>query len=246
MMSLLLGLSACMPGIPDVGLPEAASEGLVQQLNARREGMSNLSALARLRMERKGRKRAFDSVGVLVAKDKGLKIEAYDPLGAPLVTLLWQRDAEPLVSIGGERAVNAGGFGVERLLGMSIDLRDLMAVLTGNVPEDAVSHTPRVFCDERGRCVVEARHEGIVRRSWLDIDSGRGSVLRSYELYNSGRLAFRARFENLKPFSGRLMPMRIEIENPERKVALTIEYEDVELNSPMGDDLFYMPDEEAP
>lgn len=240
---VIFGVAACRPGIPDLGMPEVPAETLVQQLDSRREGLSSLNALAGLRIERKGRKRAFDAVGVLVDRDMRLKIEAYGPLGEPLITLLWLGEG-PLVSIRGERAVNAAGPVMERLLGMSIDVKELAALLSGNVPRNAVSGGVRAFCGKTGSCVLEARQGGLVRRSWMDM-SGGDPALRSYELFNSGGLVFRARFERYEDISGYLMPMRLIIENPERKVALTLEYEDVELNKPLGDELFPMPEEGA-
>ncbi len=240
---LLLGLAACRPSLPDPGMPEAPAETLVQQLDSRRTGFSSLNALGGLRLERKGKKRAFDTVGVLVDGDRRLKIEAYGPLGEPLITLLWLGEG-PLLSIRGEKAVNAAGPVMDRLLGMSIDVKELAALLSGNVPRCAVAGGVRAFCGKTGFCVVETKQGGLVRRSWMDMSGGR-PALRSYELFNSSGLVFRARFERHEDISGYLMPMRLIIENPERKVALTLEYEDVELNKPLGDELFPMPEEGA-
>jgi hypothetical protein len=65
-------------------------------------------------------------------------------------------------------------------------------------------------------------------------------------VYRGNSLAFSARFdygaqagEEERP-PGYLLPMRIRLENPARKISLTLEYEDAEVNAPVDDGEFVL------
>lgn len=232
--------AACRPGGPDIGLPEVPAHDLVSALKQRERAFSTLSAVAGVQVERNGRRRAFDTAGILLDDGKRLKIEAYGPLGDPLFTILWT-DQAPLVRVGGGgNAVNMG-IGMERILGMDMDKEELSAVLSGHIPAKAFSSQSRAFCGP-AECIVEFLDGDNVRRVYLTS----GDLLPAvYEVYNRGSLLLRARFENFETASGYAMPMRVIIANSGKKTLLTIDYADVTINSALADEAFTMPREGA-
>ena len=60
----------------------------------------------------------------------------------------------------------------------------------------------------------------------------------SSELYRSGSLIFRARFERLQAASDYSIPMRVVIECPDKKLALTVSYDQVDVNVPVSGEAF--------
>lgn len=230
--------AACRPGRPGISLPEVPAHDLVSALEKRERAFSTLSAVASVQGERKGRRRSFETTGILLDDGKRLKIEAYGPMGDPLVTILWT-DQAPVVRVAGQvNAVNMG-IGMERVLGIDIDKEELSAILSGNIPSKAFSSRSRAFCGP-AECIVEFFGKDDVRHMHLIASTLLPAV---YDVYNGSSLVLRARFENYETVSGYPMPMRVIIESPSKKALLTIDYADVAINSALADDAFTMPGE---
>lgn len=259
---LLLGFSGCVLKKPEINLPEAPSEELVQALELRRRSFSGLKAMASVQVTRKGRKRSYDTVGVVLESQSKLRIEAYGPLGQSLLALVWD-GKEPLVRFSGEDAVRRPGqFGLERLLGVGIEMGDLCAVLSGNIPDSAGTSDAKAFCGparlpdgqarpaggQDGVCAVELRRGEITRRAWMthpQSGAAGGVKLTMYEVYSAESLLFRVKFEQQETISGYTLPMRVVIEHPEKKVTLSVVYGDVDMNVPIDESLFTLPAGEA-
>ncbi len=245
---LFLSFSGCVLKIPEIGLPEVPAGELVRALEQRRLSFSGLKAVASVQVMRKGRKRSYDTVGVVLASQNKLRIEPYGPLGQSLLVLVWD-GKEPLLRLAGQDTVmRPGQFGLERILGVGIEMRDLCAVLSGNIPDTAGTAGAKAFCGRDGVCVVELRQGESVRRAWMKRpqsgDDG-GAKVTAYEAYRSRSLLFRAKFEQVETISGYPLPLRVIIEHPDKNVYLIVTYNDVDVNVPVDESLFTLPAGEA-
>jgi hypothetical protein len=64
--------------------------------------------------------------------------------------------------------------------------------------------------------------------------------IESGERYRGDDLVYTARFDSQEMIGGYLFPKRVTVENADRKTALTIEYQDVEVNVPIEDSAFLL------
>ena len=127
---------------------------------------------------RKGRKRAFDNVGIVLASQDRLRIEAYGPLGQSLLTLVWDGREVLLRLPGQDRVVRPGAAGLERLFGAGLDVQELCSALAGNVPPVPVSAAVSAACGRGDLCELTIRQGDLVRRvQVVNHPSGSGQVL---------------------------------------------------------------------
>jgi outer membrane lipoprotein-sorting protein len=243
-----LSFSGCAVKKPEITLPEAPAGELVRALDLRRQSFSGLKAVASAQVVRKGRKRSYDTVGVVLEAQRKFRIEVYGPLGQSLLVLVWD-GKEPVLRFSGQDAVmRPGPFALERLLGVGMEMSDLCAVLSGNIPDTAATAGAKAFCGQDGSCVVELRQGEITRRAWIKRSQigATGEVkLTMYEVYRAESLLFRATFEQVETISGYPLPMRVVLENPDKNVSLAVAYNDVDVNVPIDESLFTLTDGEA-
>jgi len=237
-------LFACFPKKPESPLPAVPALPLMQALEQRRQMFAGLKAVASVETVRAGRKRSYDTVGIVIEGQQRLRVEAYGPLGQSLVTLVWDGD-EVLLRLDDGRVLMPGPAGLERMLGVAMDAGELCAVLAGNLPAAVSSKEARAFQGPDGGPVIELS-EGDLLRRWYVLLSGPGPEqsirITTSELYRSGKLVYRARYEQAGPSSRYVMAKIVRIENPGRKVSLTVEYNEMEVNVPLGDDAFKLSD----
>mgnify|MGYP001590887754 FL=1 len=240
-LAVVLFSSACLPKKPEISLPEVPAVELARSLELRQQAFSGLKAIAAVQAVRKGRKRAYDTVGIVLQARKKLRMEVYSPLGQSLLTLVWDGQDVKLRRGNEDQVLMPGQMAIERLLGAGVDITELASVLSGNIPAIAGRSRVRAFCGSGGVCIVEIGQGEIVRRVGVS-DPAHGAEgtfrITSYELYQSDRLVFRTGFENFETMAGYQLPLRVILENPDNKVSLTIEYADVEVNVPVDDALF--------
>jgi hypothetical protein len=236
-------LFSCFPKKTEIPLPEVPALPLMQALEQRRQMFAGLKAVASVETVRSGRKRSYDTVGIVIEGQQRLRIEAYGPLGQSLVTLVWD-GADVLLRLDDGRVLMPGPAGLERLLGVAMDAGELCAVLTGNLPAAVSSKEARAFQGD-GSTVIELSSGDLLRRwSVLLSDPGPGQSIRitTSELYRSGKLVYRARYEQAETLSRYLMAKVVRVENPGKKVSLTVEYNEMDVNAPLGDDAFKLLD----
>jgi hypothetical protein len=241
-------LFACLPKQPPIPLTEVPAGPLLQALDERRQSFTGLKAVAGFEAVRKGRKRSFDNVGIVLASQDGLRIEAYGPLGQSLLVLAWNGTEVLLRLPEQDRVVRPGAAGLERLFGAGLDVQELCAALAGNIPPVPASAVVSAACGRGDLCEVTVRQGDLVRRvQVVNHPSGSGSILTPVisELYRSGKLVYRARFEQVAEIAHYLMPRVVIIENPEKKFSLTVGYTDVDVNVSIDRSLFSLSDEEA-
>ncbi len=228
-------------------MTEVPAGPLLQTLEQRRESFTGLKAIASVEVVKRGRKRSLENVGIVLDAQRRFRIEAYGPLGQSELALVWD-GKEVLARLpGNDRVVRQGPAGLERLLGEGVEVRDLCALLSGSIPMSVPPPDARLFCGRNNECMLELSRGEIVHRVGVVLPSGPGQVpsLVSQELWSSGKLVYEARFGRTTEIAHYPMPMHVVIEYPDKKLLLTIDYSDVEVNIPIGDEAFLLSDAEA-
>ncbi len=236
-------LVACAPKQPEISLPAIPARPLIEALEQRRMAFAGLTAVASADAVRSGRKRSYDTVGIVIDGQRRLRVEAYGPLGQSLLSLVWD-GAETLLRLEDGRVVRPGPAGLERVLGMAIEGGELCAILTGNIPEGVSASAAEAFRNNDGSALVVLRQGRSERRiSVILPEAGPAADARivADELYRSGRLAYRVRYGAMERAPQYLIAKTVEIESGENKTSLSIVYNDVEVNAPLPDDAFILP-----
>lgn len=242
-------LFACAPKKPEMPMTEVPAGPLLRALEQQRHSFRGLKALASVQIQRLGNKRTLESVGIVLDGQRRLRMEAYGPLGQSIMALVWDGKDVLLRRPGSDRVERQGQDGIEELLGEGLDVRELCAVLSGNVPEPVQPYRASQFCGlNSSDCVLEIRQGSSVRRMQI-VYPASGSAneprLISQELYRSGKLIYQVRFDQVEYISQHGLPMKIEIENPDQHLLLTIEYtSEIGVNTPVNDDAFTLSDGE--
>jgi hypothetical protein len=236
-------LFACAPKKPEIPMTEVPARALLDTLELRRQSFKGLKAVASVEIVKHGRKRTLENVGIVLDGQRRLRMEAYGPLGQTVMALVWDgRDILLRLPDSG-KVLRPGQAGLDQLLGEGLDIQELCAVLSGTIPAPVHPYEASQRCAQNGECVLEIRHDDNVRRIEVAA-SGPAEGLRilSEDLYQSGTLLYRARFDLVQAVSHYPLPIKIEIDNPGQKLLLTIEYGDVAVNIPIGDEAFTLTD----
>jgi len=240
-------LFACLPKQPEIPLTEIPSGPLVQMLAQRRQSFTGLRALASVETIRSGRKRSYDTVGIMVDGQRRFRVEAYGPLGQSIMTLVWD-GTDMALRLDDGRVVRPGPAGLEKIVGVAMDAGELCCVLSGNIPAAVQPVETRAFREPDGSSLVELTTRDTLRRIHVRLpESGseQSPRITSIELYRSGKLVYRALYDQMEQISQYLIPKTMRIENPERKISITIVYDEKDVNVPLNDDAFKLPDPEA-
>jgi hypothetical protein len=235
-------LFSCAPKKIEIPMTEVPPGPLLQALEQRSRSFLSLRALAGITMQRKDRKRSFETVAVLVSGRERFKLEAYGPLGESLVTVLWQGQDLILDMNGEQRVLPALGSGLDRVLGAEVDPAELCSILSGNVPGILDGPEAAMRCAPNNTCVLElSRGDRLVKvypaAGW---EPG-SSSLPSFEVYQERKMIYRVRYASFETISGYDLPKRIVVENPGRQASLAVEYAEAEVNAPLEEGLFVMP-----
>lgn len=238
----LLLLGACAPRRPEFPAPEVPAEPLLRALKERSSAFLSLRATASAYAYRNGRRVGFENVGVIVKSRERFRIDAYGPLGQPLLEIAWDGSAVQVRQYG-EPVLLRPGAGLERYLGADVEPGELCAILTGNVPTEKSASGVHAFCGEEG-CALILEQDGLARRVRLapDSQSAGSAPLEAYEVLRGRDLLYRVRFEQWAAVSNYAVPRKVVIESPDRGAGLTVLYEDIELNTPLEDAVFILSD----
>jgi hypothetical protein len=240
-------LFACAPKKTEIPMTAAPAGPLLQALERHRQAFESLKAVASVEVVKGLKRKAFDTVGIVVDAQRRLRMEAYGPLGQTIMAIVWD-GRELLLRLPGEDTVKRPGpAGLDRLLGQGVEPSELCALLSGNLPETAGSDAT-LLCRQDGGCVLELRQGKVLRRArTASSPAGPAQEPRvlSYELFRAGKLMFEARFDRVEETSHYRLPMQIVVENPGRNLRMTIHYTEAEVNTPVGDDAFSLTDEPA-
>jgi len=241
-------LFSCLPKKTEIPMTEAPAGPVLAALEQQGRLFSGLKAIGSVEIMKRGRKRAFDTVGIVVDGRRRFRMEAYGPLGQSLAAIVWNGSEVMLRLPEQENIVRKGPDGLAQFLGEGLDPSEFCAVLSGGIPAAAFTAPARLRCAENGDCILELRSRDVIRNIGIGYPvAGRadGPRIRSYELINSGNLVFRARFENSAEIAHYPLPLRIVIENPQKKTQITVLYTEADVNPPMSDGAFSLIDEES-
>jgi hypothetical protein len=246
---VLLLLFACAPKKSEIPMTEVPAGPLLQSLEQRQHSFSTLKAIASLEVRRGGRKRTFDTVGIVLDAQRRLRVEAFGPLGQSIATLVWN-GGEFLLRLPDEEGIrHPGQAGIEKLLGVDMDGSELGPAITGIVPAPDQSSIVRAFCGQDNACMVEISRGDIMRRvRVLSAPAGHAETVTvsGQELYRAGTLAYQARYSGTQDGNTAFMPPRsVTIENPSNDSALAIVYAETEVNVPVDQALFTLSGKEA-
>jgi hypothetical protein len=164
------------------------------------------------------------------------------------MTLVWD-GTDVVLRLDDGRIVRPGPAGLERIVGVEMDAGELCSVLSGNIPAVVQPVETRAFRKPDGSSLIELTTGETLRRVHVLLsESGPEQSLRitAIELYRSGKLVYRALYEQMEQISHYLIPKTMRIENPERKISIAIVYDETDVNVPLNDDVFRLPDVEAP
>jgi hypothetical protein len=245
-----LFLFSCLPKKTEIPGIEVPAGPLVQALSAQRQSFSGLRALATIEVTSRGKKRFFDTVGIVLDSRSKFRVEVFGPLGQSLIALVGNDSGMSLRMQDEERIIRSGQAGIEKLLGMNIEAEDLFAILSGTVKKIARPSDARAFCTQNSMCVIELPGTDTVLRIRVLPPASYPEAVRilANELYRSNTLVYRVRYERMQEVSHVLLPRTIVIENPGKGVTIAIEYAEVDVNVDENDDAFTLPDQgpEAP
>lgn len=237
-LALLPLLFSCAPLKPEPPMTDIPAAPLVKELERRRVSFLGLKAAARLETERKGRKRAYESVAILQKGQEKLRIEGFGPMGEPVFAMLWD-GKDILLRLPGEAEImRTGPWAFERLIGFPLAMSDLAAVLSGNVPPVPEEEPARARCTAEGRCTIEFRRSEVLWK--VQVVPAEPFRIESCEQIRGGRLVFEARFETQETIGGYLFPKRVIIENAARNASLAVDYQDVDVNVPVDASAFVL------
>jgi hypothetical protein len=191
----------------------------------------------------------LESVGIVLEHQRRLRMEAYGPLGQTMMVLVW--NGREILTSSPDSTTNEqeGQAALEQLFGEGQDVRELCAVLTGNIPDPGPSADAVQFCGQNNDCVLEIRSpHDLVRRIQVlypEPGSAEEPKIVSQEIIRSGKLVYKAQFDRMERVSQYFVPMKIEIESPGNHLQLTLEYSEVEVNVPINEEAFTLFDEKA-
>ena len=241
----VLFLFSCLPKKPEIPGTEVPAGPLVQALERQRRAFTGLKAIAGVEVVTRGKKRFFDTVGIVLDAQRRLRVEAFGPLGQSLVALVWDGKEVLLRMQDDDRVLRPGQAGIERLFGMSVEAKDLCAIFSGTITEITRPLDSRALCTQNNTCVIELSEGDTERRiSVLPFTVSPAPSVRIavQELYRSNALVYRTRYERMQEVSHVLLPRSIVIENPEKGVTITIEYTEADVNVNVSDDTFTLSD----
>jgi hypothetical protein len=240
-----LFLFSCLPKKAEFRGTEVPAGPLVQALEQQRQSFTGLRALATVAVVGRGEKRFFDSVGIVLDARRRFRVEVFGPLGQSLIVLAGDGNDMSLRMQENDRVIRPGRAGIEKLLGMSIEAKDLFAILSGTVAEITRPLDSRAFCTQNSACVVELPGTDSVQRiSVLPPSSGPAPIrIVVHEFYRSDTLVYRARYERIQEVSQVLLPRTIVIDNPGKGVKITIEYTEADVNMNVNDNAFTLTDQ---
>lgn len=239
-------LFACSPKKPEMPLSAMPAEPVLQALERHRQSFSGLKAVASVEVARGNRRRTLETVGIVIDGERRLRIEAYGPLGQSLSAIVWDGREILMRRPGEDKVVRPGPKGLERLFGQGVKPSDLCAMLSGNIPGTEDAADASLLCGKDGMCVLELRTDDVVRQVRVFTppeEASREPRVLSYAFFRAGKLMYQAHFDRYAEISHYTLPVKIAIESPDKKLYVAVTYNEAEVNIPLSDEAFTLPDE---
>ena len=230
-------LFSCLPKKPEIVGTRVPAGPLIPALEQQRAAVTTLKAIAGIEIVKGGRRRSLDTIGIVFDVRRRLRIEAYNPLGQTITVLVWDGD-EVLARLQDGEIKKPGQAGIERMLGISIDAKELCAILSATVSEIARPQQAQAFCETNGACVIVLSEDGTERRVHMRTPVSSPVRVTEQELYRGDTLIYRVRYDWSEPIANGSIPTKVIIENQGKQITLTIKYSEADLNLPVSEDAF--------
>lgn len=238
-------LFSCSPKKPAITGTAVPAGPLLTMLDQRRLAFTTLKAFARIDVVRESRKRSFDSVGIVLDGQRRMRLEAFGPLGQSVFALAWDGTEVFIRLQDDDKVKKPGQAGIERVTGISIDAKELCAILSGTFAVPVRQEDARAYCAHDGSCTLELMDGDAVRRiRTTNAQSAREGMILSLERYQADNLVYRVRYDGVDASFPIPMYTRLVLESPEKSVQLTVEYSEIEVNTPVLDGAFVLSDKE--
>lgn len=235
----LWGLAGCRPGmlypsLPPIehGEPVSDTIFLITALEKRLDEFEDLRALVRVSLGRGGEKVRLKEV-LLLHREPRIRIEALGLLGQPFL-FLTSDGTHLAVYAANERRYYRGTLtpeSFERLLGLSLQLPQLAAILSGNLPYPIGGSSPTVWYHEgAGVYAVSAVPTGGRHRqvAWIDAET---LVPTRCVLMDGTTVVLDVMYGDHTAIDGYLFPRHLMIGEPAADTVVVATYEHVSLNS---------------
>jgi hypothetical protein len=241
----LLLLFSCLPKKPAIPGTEVPAGPLVLALEQQRKSFISLKAIASVDIFKRGKKRSFETVGIVFDARRRLRVEAFGPLGQSIVALVWDGN-DVWLRLQDDGIKKPGKAGIERILGMSMEAKEFCAILSGTITEIIRPQDARAFCTHDGSCVIESHEDDLVRRVRVLSTSSSPTIrVASQELYRAETLVYRVSYDQTDTISQGALPRKLVLENPEKQATLSVEYTEADMNVPVSEDTFTLAENAA-
>ena len=212
--------------------------GDLARRQAARDGrISSLRAYARVKVVGPRRKFGF-SEAISVARPDAVRLDTVGPFGRVFSILATDGGSLRFVSPG-DRRMYAGAPTAEnlgRFLPFTLRIEDIVAVFLGGCPEPAGEGS---LVYEPSDATLRLRTANRSGSSSLAVYDARTLDLRQLQIIDPPpAIAAVLDYDSWKPANGILYPQRLRVSVPARQVTMTIHFERVEPNAPIGGDLF--------
>ncbi|HUL00701.1 MAG TPA: hypothetical protein VLX29_07590 [Nitrospirota bacterium] len=234
-------LYACVPKQPMIPITEVPAGPGLQALESRQHFFRGIKAEASVEIRKWGKKRILENVGIVLDGVQRFRMEVYGPLGQTIMALIWD-GRKALVRVPeSDKDTQQAQRGIADFLAEGIDMQEICAALSGNIPELIKPYVAAQFCTWNNDCLLEIHSTDSMRKvqmAYATSDSAQKPQPLWENLYQSGKLVYSARFSKMEDVSQYSMPMKVEIEYPNSKIVLTIEYHDIVVDTQISDDIF--------
>jgi hypothetical protein len=236
------GLRLFSPPEPPPPVPASVpAEPFWKHLTERRNALENLKGLARVQAHTDKGSAALDEVVVVVQHAEALRLEGIGPFGQPLFLFITDGEWLALHMIRDNRLVvgPASARNLERLFGIAVAPQSLLRLLLGDIPLNPLPTNGDLAYREDERLYMwESTQPGPDPnyRVWFD-PQGLHPV--RFEMEDAaGSVVIRVNYGDFQQHGDVLLPMRIDVAEPETQRQAVWRYTDVQLNTEVSADLF--------
>ena len=176
---------------------------------------------------------------LVVAQPDRLRIEIISAFGVAL--RITSNGRELRAWHGGDKTFYRGAASAEnlaRFTRLSLEVRQIVDILLGLPPLRKASGPPRVELETATRLwrMAQPLPGGGRQNFWFDLE--RPLAIRAEEVDRDGDRLYLVAYRDYRDVTGVSLPFEIALEIPEQEATISLAYEDVRLNEPVGDDLF--------